>query len=105
MIYSVQQIKFEIYSYIQALSDNFDDWYIGIASDPISKLESTHNVSLADDFWLYKQAVSAAACKSIHEYFVRKLNVDGCDIEECLVDMDCVYLFKKGPRTKPRASA
>ena len=101
MIYSVQQIKYEILAYIKEFGGDFHDWYVGIASDPKNTMFETHSVDEEDDIWLYKQALTFAACKTVQTYFLEKLKTDGEAVIEGNEDTDCVYLYKKSERTRP----
>lgn len=101
MVYSVQQIKFEIFGYIKEFGSNFDDWFVGISSDPKNTMCDQHQVDEIKDIWLYKQAVSFGACRTIQSYFLENLKTDGLPILEGNEDMDCIYLFKKSSRTLP----
>ena len=70
MIYSVQQIKFEILAYIKEFGGDFSEWYVGIAADPKGTMFQTHKVHQDDDIWLHKQALTFTACKTIQKYFL-----------------------------------
>lgn len=101
MIYSVQQIKFDIYSYIKELESEFEDWYIGISSNPKTKMQAEHNVNEAEDIWLYRQALSLRACQTIQRHFVEGLGLSGELVAEGTEDCNCIYLYKKSHRTCP----
>lgn len=101
MVLSVQQIKFEIFGYIKEFDPDFGAWYVGIASDPKRQMESVHGVDLAKDIWLYKQAQSFTACRTIQRYFIQQLKTDGEPVATGNDDTDCVYLYKKSRRTTP----
>lgn len=102
MIYSVQQIKFEILAHIKEYGGDFHDWYIGISSDPGNTLHSEHRVHQKDDIWLYKRALTVQACRTVQRYFVERLQVDGKlhDLSET-EPVNCVYAYKKSARTSP----
>lgn len=101
MIYSVQQIKYEILAYIKEFGGDFHDWYVGISSDPKYSMFQEHSVHKDDDIWLYKQALTFAACKTVQNYFLEILKTDGEAVIEGNEDTDCVYLYKKSDRTTP----
>ena len=101
MVYSVQQIKYEILAYIKEFGGDFNDWYIGIAADPKKTMFEKHNVHQENDIWLYKQALTYTACKTIQDYFLQILKIDGVSITDGNEDTDCVYLYKKSERTIP----
>ena len=95
MAYSVQQIKFEIYRYIKEYDPEFINWYIGISEYPKDTLVIDHNIDLEKGIWLYKQALSFRACKTIQKYFIENLNMQGKLVESGIENMDCVFIFKK----------
>lgn len=101
MVLSVQQIKFEMFGYIKEIDSEFQDWYVGIASDPKRQMQADHCVDLEKDIWLYKQALSFTACRTIQRYFIEKLKTDGVLVLSGSEDTDCIYLYKKSERTRP----
>ena len=101
MIYSVQQIKYEVLAYIKEFGGDFHDWYVGISSDPKQTMFQKHSVHEDDDIWLYKQALTFTACRTIQKYFLEILKTDGEEVIEGNEDTDCVYLYKKSERTTP----
>jgi hypothetical protein len=101
MVLSVQQIKFEMFSYIKEFDCRFQAWYVGIARDPKSHMQLAHGVDLEKDIWLYKQALSFAACRTVQRYFTGNLKTDGILVSSGNEDTDCVYLYKKSERTRP----
>lgn len=101
MIYSVQQIKFEILGYIKEFGADFTQWYIGIAARPRAAMKERHGVDEAEDIWFCKQAVSFRACQTIHAYFTGTLKVDGAVLYDPAEEGNCIYLFRKSGRTTP----
>lgn len=101
MIYSVQQIKYDILLYIREFGGTFEDWYVGISSDPLKTLLEEHQLDREKDPWLFKEALSFKAARTVQEYFVTKLHTDGIPVIGGGETMDCVYAYKKSERTKP----
>ncbi len=101
MVYSVQQIKYEILAYIKEFEGDFNDWYVGIAADPKKTMFEQHHVHQDNDIWLYKQALTFTACKTVQTYFLSILSTDGVLVSNGDEDTDCVYLYKKSERTCP----
>lgn len=101
MVYSVQQIKFEFLGYIKEFGGKFDDWYVGIAAEPLDAMTGGHGVDRDQDIWIYKQALTFQACRTIQAYFLDKLHTDGEAAARGGEDMDCIYMFKKSERTTP----
>ena len=101
MIASVQQIKYELLAYMKELGGTFGDYVVGIAGDPREVLSKIHHVNLQVDPWIYKQALSFSAARTVRTYFVEKLNVDGAPEGSTSDDTDCVYLYRKSVGTRP----
>lgn len=104
MIYSVQQIKFEILGYIKEFGADFPQWYIGIAVRPKDAMRERHGVDEVQDVWLCKQAVSCRACETIRSYFTDKLRVDGTTVGNAPSEGNWIYLFRKSARTRPKGA-
>ena len=101
MVYSVQQIKYEILAYIKEFGGEFSDYYVGVSDYPKKSLFKVHNVNRKKDPWLYKQALTLQAAKTAQDYFVNRLKVDGMPSTSLNEDTDCVYVYKKSQRTNP----
>ena len=70
MVYSVQQIKYEILAYMKEFGGDFSDYYVGITHDPENALFKNHRVDSKKDPWLYKQALTFQAARSAQDYFL-----------------------------------
>ena len=101
MVFSVQQIKYEVLAYMKEFGGEFGDYYVGIAADPKKTLLDVHKVDENADPWLYKQALTFYAARTVQDYFLRRLKADGEAVMEGDDDMDCVYVYKKSERTVP----
>lgn len=101
MVYSVQQIKFEMLAYMKEFGGEFADWYVGIASDPLETMTAAHKLDTESDIWLYKQALSFNACRTLQRYFLETLQTDGVPVTRGNGDTDCIYLYKKSEGTVP----
>lgn len=99
--YSVQQIKFDVLAYVKEFSIHWTDWYIGVTDDPQVALFGTHGLDRDLDIWLYKQAVSFAACRNVQKYYLETHKMDGELVSNGTADTDCVYLYKKSARSTP----
>ena len=100
-ILSVQQIKFEIMAYIKEFGADFNDWFVGVSAEPKEALFDEHKVDPEQDIWMYKQALSLAACKTVQRYFLDTLKTDGTQAHDGSGATDCVYLYRKSVRTVP----
>jgi hypothetical protein len=101
MVYSVQQIKYEILAYIKEFGGSFGDYYVGLTDDPQKALFETHGLVKNRDPWLYKQALSFAAARTVQQYFVDRLHTDGEPAVAGSEDVDCVYVYRKSMGTRP----
>tara|TARA_B100000029_G_scaffold235488_1_gene232618 strand:- start:49 stop:354 length:306 start_codon:yes stop_codon:yes gene_type:complete len=101
MVYSVQQIKYEILAYMKEFGGDFSDYFVGVTDDPENILFKVHKVSRKKDPWLYKQALTFQAARTAQDYFLTRLRADGEPVIQGNEDMDCVYVYKKSKRTKP----
>lgn len=106
MVYSVQQIKYEILAYMKEFGEDFDAYYVGVAADPMAALLKRHKIDKDKDPWLYKQALTFQAARTAQDYFLSRLQTDGERIvapedETERDNTDCVYVYKKSERTNP----
>jgi hypothetical protein len=101
MLYSVQQIKYEILAYIKEFGGGFSDYFVGVTDDPEAALFNKHNVHRTKDPWLYKQALTFQAARTAQDYFLSRLKADGEPVLDRNEDIDCVYVYKKSERTTP----
>ena len=101
MVYSVQQIKYEILAYMKEFGGDFSEYYVGISNDPENALFKSHQVDRGKDPWLYKQALTHQAARTAQDYFLSRLKSDGEAIVGGNEDWDCVYVYKKSQRTAP----
>jgi hypothetical protein len=94
MVYSVQQIKFELISYVKEFGADFTEWSIGLASDAPKALFEINGVDEDRDMWLWKPAVTNAAAAMIHSWMTERqkaVAVAGDDAAGT-----CVFMFKRG---------
>lgn len=101
MVFSVQQIKYEFLAYIKEFGGAFENWYVGIASDPESALFRAHKVDRQEGLWIFKPALTVRAANTVQRYFSERLHTDGAGVSEDEVAMTTVYLFRKTPVTDP----
>jgi len=101
MVFSVQQIKYELLGYIKEFDQTFENWFVGIAEDPRKTLVDIHGVALDTDRWIYKQALSFTAARTVQAYFLERLKTDGIAVTHGDENLDCVYAYHKTEHTKP----
>ena len=101
MIYSVQQIKYDILAYIKEFGGDFFDYYVGIAVKPEEALFETHKVDKTNDPWLYRQTLSSIAARTVQDYFFNRLKVDADPALDRNDEPNWVYAYKKSKGTIP----
>ncbi|PVX81727.1 hypothetical protein [Paraburkholderia unamae] len=72
MNYSVQQIKFECFSYIKEFGARMEEWVIGVTSDPERALFNACAIDRRDDIWMWKPAQSAAAAATVVDFMTSR---------------------------------
>lgn len=65
MRYSVQQIKFELLSYIKEFGGDAAAWRVGTTEDVEREMFEALRVDRARDIWLWKPALSATAANLV----------------------------------------
>lgn len=93
MVYSVQQIKFELISYVKEFGADFTEWSIGLAVDAPKALFEIHEVDEVDDMWLWKPAVTNAAAVMIRTWMSERQNATVVAGDDEIGA--CVFLFKR----------
>ncbi len=73
----MQVIISEIGSYIQNNGGIFQEWYVGIASDPRERLFVGHKVVENGDAWIYREAMNSSEARTIEKFFLDKLVTGG----------------------------
>jgi hypothetical protein len=95
-----QDIISDIKAHIQKGGGRYRDWYVGITENPRHRLFNDHGVHEKGDWWIYRQASSAAAARRIEDYFVNTLGTDG-GLGGGDEDAVYVYAYKKNSHTRP----
>lgn len=96
---SMQVIISEIGSYIQNNGGIFQEWYVGIASDPRERLFVGHKVVENEDAWIYREAMNSNEARIIEKFFLNKL-VTGGGSGGGDYNTRFVYTYKKSYHTK-----
>lgn len=93
MAYSVQQIKFEMISYVKEFGADFTEWSIGLAADAPKALFEINKVDDVNDMWLWKPAITNAAAVMIRDWMTdrQKAGAVAGDDEGGA----CVFMFKR----------
>lgn len=90
-IFSPQQIKFEFLSYIKEFGGQPNEWRCGCAADAATVLELERTVDTGRDPWIWKPALSPAAARLVHSYFVNNLKAQD---HETAATGSQVFLFR-----------
>ncbi len=93
MTYSVQQIKFELVSYVKEFGGDFTQWHVGAARDARKALFETHGVDPERDIWLWKPALTGAAAALVVAWMRDRQNARTAAGD---AGGDCVFMFRKG---------
>lgn len=101
MVFSVQQVKYEFLAYIKEFDPTFGNWCVGLSAAPKQTLFDHHGVQSDQDPWLYKQLLTHRAARTVYDYFTGHLKTAGAAPDDASDDVDCVYLFKISPHTRP----
>jgi hypothetical protein len=95
--YSVQQIKFECFSYIKEFGARMEDWVIGAASDPDAALFEHCAVHPSDDIWMWKPALSPAAATAVIDFMTSRYRLDRALPPLGVTPARFVFMYRKRP--------
>jgi hypothetical protein len=93
MNYSVQQIKFECFSYIKEFGARMEDWVIGAASDPDSVLFGEFALDRTDDIW--KPALSPAAARAVIDFMTSRYRLERASPHPGDTPARFVFMYRK----------
>ncbi|MEJ0093227.1 MAG: hypothetical protein WDN46_07285 [Methylocella sp.] len=99
MTYSVQQIKFELISYVKEFGGDFREWSVGIADDAPKALFELNKVDPVSDVWLWKPAASASGAAMVHAWMTERQHANAVAGDSA--SGASVFMFKKTPKTPP----
>jgi len=68
----VNKIISEIEEHIKKCGGGYSAWYCGIASKPKDRLFEDHNVNEKSGAWIYRDATTDTAARTIEDYFLKK---------------------------------
>lgn len=94
-----ETIKSEIKAYIDENGGVYKNWYVGIATDPESRLFNDHNVDKKNGWWIYREAENSNIARKIEEYFIEIVGTDGGQGGGDS-STKSVYAYKKTSNTK-----
>lgn len=99
MLTSENVTKLDIRTHVKKDGSAWNDWYVGITSDPDKALFENHKVNKESSGWIYRLTNSPTIAKRIRKYFLA-VGLDGG-----IGDVDnrarVVYAYKKTASTKP----
>jgi hypothetical protein len=67
----------DIINYIQGTGINSQNWYVGIASDPETRVFNDHNVDRANGNWIYGPAQNSDSAREIEDYIITNYKTKG----------------------------
>ena len=88
----------DIKSHMAECGGKYEDWYVGIASDPKERLFNDHNVSEKGDSWITRQCASSDDARAIEKHFLALGTQGGPGGGDD--SSDCVYAYKTTSTTK-----
>jgi len=97
---SREKIIRDIRNYIRRHGGGPKGWYVGISSDPRTRLSSGHGVREKGDAWIYRTANSSQVAREIEGYFVTVFGTDG-GLGGGDLSTNKVYAYKKARHTDP----
>ena len=92
MAYSVQQIKFELISYVKEFGGDFSEWCVGRAVDAPEVLFVVNEVDPVQDVWIWKPALTSAAAELVVRWMTDRQNAKPAAGEP---EGHCVFIYKK----------
>ncbi|WP_018410286.1 hypothetical protein [Methyloversatilis thermotolerans] len=95
MSYSVQQIKFECFSYIKEFGARMEDWSIGVADDPEHALFGLCGVHPERDIWLWKPALSPHAARAVYEFMISRYRLHPAPASSASSAGRCVFMYRR----------
>ena len=60
-----------IKSYVAGAGGHYSGWYVGIASDPRTRLFNDHAVREKGDCWIYRLCTSSQVARDVEDYFIQ----------------------------------
>lgn len=95
MSYSVQQIKFECFSYIKEFGARMEDWVIGAACDPDSALFGEFALDRNEDIWMWKPALSPTAARAVIDFMTSRYRLERATPLAGDAPARFVFMYKK----------
>lgn len=80
MVYSLQQIKWEFLGYIKEFEKPARNWSVGCSTNAEVALAEEQRIDLERDLWIWKPALSHAAAKLVHRFFIEQFNVQDAGV-------------------------
>ena len=89
----------EMRDFIARHDENYNNWYVGITADPISRLLDDHKVDINVDLWLCSEAFSNEEARKVEERLISESGVTGdCQDGET---GQFVYAYRMSDNTQP----
>ncbi|OEU76611.1 MAG: hypothetical protein BA869_06255 [Desulfuromonadales bacterium C00003107] len=89
----------EIREFIASHGEDYGNWYIGITTDPISRLLDDHKVDINVDLWLCSEAFSNKEARMVEEQLISETGVTG-DCQDGKTGQ-FVYAYRMSDNTQP----
>jgi len=72
-----ETIKREIKAHIDKEGSGYQNWYVGIATDPEDRLFNDHKVTEKNGWYIFRHAESSVIAREIEEYFIETVGTAG----------------------------
>ncbi len=92
MTYSVQQIKFELLSYIKEFGGDAMHWHIGTSDDAAKEMFELQRVDPTTDIWLWKPALTPTAADLVAKWMIDRSKASRVETE---TPGRCVFLYQR----------
>lgn len=67
----------DIQSFVSRHDQNYNGWYIGVTTDPLTRLLEEHQLNVNVDLWLCGEAFSDKEANFVLRRFVEELGMQG----------------------------
>lgn len=99
MAKSKPEIISDVKEYVVKYGGRYQDWYIGITSDPRDRLFNDHHVDEDNDAWIFRRASTADVAREIEDHFIGEHGMQG-GTGGGDESSDHVYSYKIKPHTR-----
>ena len=87
----------QVEAYIRGGGGEYEDWYVGIADNPLDPIDEAMLFHKVQNYWfMYIETISSQVAKAVADYFVNGRGTDGNLSGNETVDVcRAIYVYKK----------